>query len=133
MPSWAPYSCLSDQMSSWRDVCELAERLPGARLGEAHEGSPAWYAGRHQFARLRWEDDRELLQVWTGDMDTGSALEERRDVFPVVHTFEYRVTMWCYLDQIDLRETAELLLDSFGIRGGPKRRAAVDPAEFLPR
>lgn len=120
-------------MASWRDVCELAERLPGARLGEAHEGSPAWYAGRHQFARLRWEDDRELLQVWTGDMDTGAALAGRPDVFPVVHTFEYRVTMWCYLDQIDLRETAEFLLDSYGIRGGPKRRAAVDPADFIPR
>ncbi len=120
-------------MASWRDVCDLAERLPTARLGEAHEGSPAWYAGRHQFARLRWDDDRELLQVWTGDMDMGSALAGRRDVFPVVTTFEYRVTMWCYLDQIDRRETAELLLDSFAIRGGPKRRAAVDPAEFLPR
>jgi hypothetical protein len=111
----------------------MAQQLPDARLGEAHEGSPAWYAGRHQFARLRWSDDgRELLQIWTGDMDTEAALTGRRDVFPVVHTFRYRVTAWCYLDQIDLRETAELLLDSYGIRGGPNRRAAVDPSNFLP-
>ncbi|WP_350275956.1 hypothetical protein [Kribbella sp. HUAS MG21] len=120
-------------MTSWREVCELAGRLPDARLGEAHEGSPAWYAGRHQFARLRWDDDgRELLQVWTGDMDAGAALAGRPDVFPVVNSFQYRVTAWCYLDRIDLRETAELLLDSYGIRGGPTRRRAVDPDEFLP-
>jgi hypothetical protein len=120
-------------MTTWRDVCELAERLPDARLGEAHEGSPAWYAGRHQFARLRWGDDgRELLQVWTGDMNAGAALAERPAVFPVVHTFQYRVTAWCYLDQIGPRETAELMLDSYGIRGGPKRARAVDPAQFLP-
>jgi hypothetical protein len=117
----------------WRDVCELAGRLPDARLGQAHEGSPAWYAGRHQFARLRRDDDeRELLQVWTGDMDTEAALTARRDVFVEVHTFQYRVTVWCYLDRIDLREAAELLLDSYGIRGGPRRRAAINAADYLP-
>ncbi|MEV0788785.1 hypothetical protein [Kribbella sp. NPDC050459] len=69
-------------MTTWQDVCALAERLPDARLSEAHEGSPAWFAGRHQFARLRWDDaGRELLQVWTGDMTTQAALAERRDVF----------------------------------------------------
>ncbi|MEU8223111.1 hypothetical protein [Kribbella sp. NPDC048915] len=120
-------------MATWRDVCELAGRLPDARLGEAHEGSPAWYAGRHQFARLRWDNaGRELLQVWTGDMTTQAALAERREVFPVVHTFQYRVTCWGYLDRLDLRETAELLLDSYSIRGGPKRGQAVDPEAFLP-
>ncbi|HEY3560136.1 MAG TPA: hypothetical protein VGL05_21855 [Kribbella sp.] len=119
-------------MATWRDVCALSERLPDARLGEAHEGSPAWYAGRHQFARLRWDDEgRELLQVWTGDMDLGPALAARRDVFPLVHTFQYRVTCWGYLDRLDLREVAELLLDSYGIRGGPKRRKAVDLQQFL--
>jgi hypothetical protein len=120
-------------MTTWQDVCALAERLPDARLGEAHEGSPAWYAGRHQFARLRRDNaGRELLQVWTGDMTTQAALAERREVFPVVHTFQYRVTCWGYLDRIDLREAAELLLDSYTIRGGTKRGQAVDPAEFLP-
>lgn len=39
-------------MSSWRCVSDLARRLPDAVLGEAHEGSPAFYIGRHQFARL---------------------------------------------------------------------------------
>jgi len=120
-------------MSTWADVDALAERLPGATLGQAHEGSPAWYAGRHPFARLRWDDDdHELLQVWTAEMDTASALSERRDAFPVVHAFSFRVTMWCRLDRLDLREVAELLLDSYGARGGARRRQAVDPASFLP-
>jgi hypothetical protein len=105
-------------MVTWRDVCALAEQLPGVRLGAAHEGSPAWYVGRHPFARLRTEDERELLQVWSGDMDVEPALATRRDVFPVVHTFTHRVTMWAYLDSLDRRETAELLLDSWAIRGG---------------
>ncbi|MER7247095.1 hypothetical protein [Kribbella sp. NPDC000426] len=121
-------------MATWQDVCELAGRLPDARLGEAHEGSPAWYAGRHQFTRLRWDDDgRELLQVWTGDMNAGPELAARPDVFPYVQAFQYRITCWCYLDRLDLRETAELMLDSYGIRGGARRRAAVAPDDFLPR
>jgi hypothetical protein len=120
-------------MAAWSDVDALAARLPGASLGQAHEGSPAWYAGRHPFARLRWDDDgRELLQVWTAEMDTARALAGRRDVFPVVQAFSFRVTMWCRLDLLDQRELAELLLDSYGARGGVRRRQAVDPASFLP-
>ncbi|NUR97436.1 MAG: hypothetical protein HOV67_19540, partial [Kribbellaceae bacterium] len=89
-------------------------------------------AGPHQFARLRRDaEDRELVQVWTGDLDLGPALAARRDVFPVVHTFQYRVTCWGYLDRLDLRELSELLLDSYGIRGGPKRRQAVDLEQFF--
>ena len=86
----------------------------------AHEGSPSWSAGSHQFARLRWDDDgRELLQTWTGDM----TLERRAGgaaatAFPVVHTFRYRVTSWAVLERLDRREVAELLLDSYAIRGG---------------
>ena len=110
-------------MATWADVDELAGRLPGAEVGVAHEGAPAWYAGRHTFARLRWDDDgRELVQVWTGEMDTGQALAGRRDTFVRIDTFRYRVTMWARLDRLDRRELAELLLDSYDIRGGRRRR-----------
>lgn len=122
-------------MSTWANVDELAGFLPDAVRGRAHEGSPAWYAGRHIFARLRYDDadpERELVQVWTGEMDTEAALAQRRDVFLVVHAFQYRVTMWAHLDMLDRRELAELLLDSYGIRGGPSRRARVDLGRFLP-
>jgi hypothetical protein len=119
-------------MLTWDDVDRLCGRLPGATRGRAHEGSPAWYAGRHQFARLRDDEGRAMLQFWSGDMVTSEFVGERRVVFRVIHAFRYRVSVWAYLDRLDLRETAELVLDSFAIRGGARRRAAVDPAAFLP-
>jgi hypothetical protein len=113
-------------MATWADVDGMAGRLPGAELGVAHEGSPAWYAGRHTFARLRRDDDgRELVQVWTGEMDTEQALAGRRDTFVRIDTFRYRVTMWARLDRLDTDELAELLLDSYDIRGGRRRRGDV--------
>ena len=82
-------------MATWADVDELAGRLPGAERAVAHDGSPAWRAGRHTFARLRCGDDGdELVQVWTGEMDTEEALAGRRDVFVHIDTFRFRVTLW---------------------------------------
>jgi hypothetical protein len=110
-------------MPTWDDVEELAGRLPGAERTVAHEGSPAWRAGRHTFARLRVDDDgRELVQVWTGEMDSEQALDGRRDTFVRIDTFRFRVTMWARLDRLDRRELAELLLESYDIRGGRRRR-----------
>ncbi|MDE9365058.1 hypothetical protein PZ938_05510 [Luteipulveratus sp. YIM 133132] len=120
-------------MTGWDDVSDVCGRLPGAELGEAHEGSPAWYAGRHPFARLRWDEcDRELLQVWTAQMDTAQVLGGRRGTFPVIHTFSHRVSLWAVLDDLDRREVTELLLDSYGARGGRRRLAAVDVEALLP-
>lgn len=119
-------------MATWSDVDELAGRLPGAVLGIAHEGSPAWHARRHTFARLRWDDDgRELVQVWTGEMDTEAALAGRRDTFVRIDTFRFRVTVWARLDRLDRRELAELLLESYDIRGGRRRRGQTDLADLL--
>lgn len=120
-------------MAAWRDVDELAVRLPGAELGTAHEGWPAWYAGRHTFARLRVDDGdgAELVQVWTGEMDTEQALAERRDTFVRIDTFRYRVTLWARLDRLDRRELAELLLESYDIRGGRRRRGDTDLGDLL--
>ena len=119
-------------MATWADVEQLCGRLPGAERGRAHEGSPAWFAGRHPFARLRWDDaDRELVQVWTGEMDTGPALAGRRDTFVRIDTFRFRVTMWARLDRLDRRELAELLLDSNDVRGAPRRRAGTGLDDLL--
>jgi hypothetical protein len=38
-------------------------------------------------------------------------LAARREVFPVVSVFTYRVSSWAYLDRLDLREMSELVLD----------------------
>ncbi|MEP7333485.1 MAG: hypothetical protein ABI692_15510 [Terracoccus sp.] len=119
-------------MASWPDVCHVAARLPGALLGEAHEGSPAWYAGRHPFARLRVDDEgRELVQVWTGEMDSEPALAAHRETFVRIDTFRFRVSLWARLDRLDRRELAELLLDSYDVRGGRRRRGAVGLVDLL--
>jgi hypothetical protein len=119
-------------MPTWPDVDELAGRLPGAERTVAHEGSPAWRAGRHTFARLRVDDNgRELVQVWTREMDAALALAGRRDVFVRIDTFRFRVTLWARLDRLDRRELAELLLDSYDVRGGPRRRGDIGLADLL--
>ena len=121
-------------MATWDDVTDLVQGLPDARATSAHEGSPSWSAGSHQFARLRWDDDgRELLQTWSPDMSLGEALDARRDVFPVVHVFRFRVSTWALLERLDRREVAELLLDSYAIRGGLRRGQAVDETRYFAR
>ena len=119
-------------MATWADVEQMAERLPGAEPMVAHDGRPAWRAGRHTFARLRLDDDGgELLQVWTDVMDTEQALAGRRDTFVHIDTFRFRVTVWDRLDLLDRRELAELLLESYDVRGGPRRRGGVGLTDLL--
>jgi hypothetical protein len=118
-------------MPTWSDVTALALRLPDARLGTVHDGSPAWYAGRHPFARYREDLGREIVQLWSGDMDLEAQLSRRRGTFLRIDTFEYRVTVWAFLDQLARRELAELLLDSYRIRGGKRRGERVEEALYF--
>jgi hypothetical protein len=109
-------------MASWRDVERIAVTLAGARPGVAHEGSPTFDVGRHPFARLRWDDDgREVLQFWSMDLGSEQALADRRDTFFVVHTFSVKVSIWAYLDGLEVDELTELLTESWlarrGVRG----------------
>jgi len=118
-------------MPTWSDVDALAARLPDAERGEAHEGSPAWYAGRHVFARHRLDDTGEVVQLWSGDMDLESQLAPRRETFVRIDTFEYRVSIWALLHRLGSRELAELLLDSYAVRGGVRRAGRVDEAAYF--
>ncbi len=118
-------------MPTWSDVDALALRLPDAERGLAHEGSPAWYAGRHMFVRYREDDGRQVVQLWSGDMDLERQLAPRGDTFVRVDTFEFRVSVWALLDRLDPRELAELLLDSYRIRGGIRRAGRVDETTFF--
>jgi hypothetical protein len=118
-------------MPTWDDVTDLARRLPAADLGAAHDGSPAWYAGRHPFARLREHEGCQVVQVWSGDMDLGAQLAGRRDTFVRIDTFDFRVTVWARLDRLRPRELAELVLDSYRIRGGARRASRVDEAAYF--
>jgi hypothetical protein len=118
-------------MPTWDDVTDLARRLPDAVLGEAHEGSPAWYAGRHTFARYREDGGREVVQLWSGDMDLEAQLAPRHATFVRVDTFDFRVSVWARLDRLGMRELAELMLDSYRIRGGVRRAERVDEEAFF--
>jgi hypothetical protein len=118
-------------MADWRDVVDLVSAMPDATLGEAHQGSPAWYAGRHQFARLREVDGHAVVQLWSGDMDVGRQLAPRRETFVRIDPFDFRVSVWARLGRIGRRELAELLLDSYRIRGGIRRAGRVDEAAYF--
>ncbi len=120
-------------MATWDDVTRLVTALPDAEPGEAHEGSPAFYAGRHQFARRREVDGHPVVQVWSGDLDLGRQLAARSETFVRIDTFDFRVSVWARLDRLEVRELAELLLDSYRIRGGVRRAARVDEARFFGR
>ncbi len=110
-------------MATWADVERIALALDRAVPGVAHEGSPTIDVGRHPFARLRWDDEgREILQFWSLDLATGSALADRRDTFFVVHNFAVKVSVWAWLDRLDVDELTEILTDSWLARRGVRPR-----------
>jgi hypothetical protein len=83
------------------------------------------------FARYREDDGRQVVQLWSGDMDLERQLSSRRETFVRIDTFDFRVSVWALLDRLDPRELAELLLDSYGIRGGVRRAGRVDETTFF--
>jgi hypothetical protein len=109
-------------MATWDDVVQVAETLPGAKPGFAHDGAPTYDIGRHPFARLRRDDvGREILQFWTQDLATEAMLADRRDTFFVIDTFKVKVSVWAWLDRLDRPELEEIITDSWlarrGVRG----------------
>jgi len=48
-----------------------------------------------------------------------------------IDTFDFRVSVWALLDRLDPRELAELLLDSYAVRGGVRRAERVDEGTFF--
>ena len=105
-------------MASWRDVERIASGLRGARPGVADEGLPTYDVGRHPFARLRWEDDREVLQYWSLEHDSALALADRSDTFFRIDTFKVKVSIWAWLDRLDEQELTEIVTDSWRARRG---------------
>ena len=106
-------------MATWQDVERLALALPGARTGVSHDGDPAIVVGRHPFARLRWDDaGRELVQLWSLDLDSAAALADRAETFVRVDTFKVKVSIWARLDRLDEVELGELLEESHRARRG---------------
>ncbi len=54
-----------------------------------------------------------------------------RDTFCRIDTFDFRVSVWAWLDRLGSRELAELMLDSYRIRGGVRRGGRVDERVFF--
>jgi hypothetical protein len=105
-------------VATWRDVERIASSLEGATPGLSHQGEPTFDIGRHPFARLRLDGDREVLQFWSLDLDSALALADRGDVFLRVDTFKVKVSIWAWLDAIGVDELAEILADSWRARRG---------------
>jgi hypothetical protein len=105
-------------MASWRDVERVASSLEGATPGVSHTGEPTFDIGRHPFARLRFDGDREVLQYWSLEPDSALALADRADVFIRVDTFKVKASIWARLDALTPGELTEILTDSWLARRG---------------
>ncbi len=105
-------------MATWEDVVRISLSLTGATSGAAPDGEPTCDVGRHPFARLRRDDDGELLQLWSLERDSALALADRSDVFVRVDTFRVKVSIWARLDRLEVDELTELLTDSWKARRG---------------
>jgi hypothetical protein len=66
-------------------------------------------------------------------LSLGDALQGRGDDFPVIHVFRHRVSTCAVLGRLSRQEVAELLLDSYAIRGGFRRGEAVDEQAYFDR
>lgn len=105
-------------MATWRDVERIASSLEGAKPGWSPAGEPSYDVGRHPFARLSLDGDREVLQYWSLELDSALALAERADVFFRVDTFKVKVSVRAWLDRLGVDELTEILTDSWRARRG---------------
>ncbi len=111
-------------VATWRDVERIAAGLTGAKSGVASDGSPTFDVGRHHFARLRWDEDgTEILQFWTQDPHTENLLADRRDTFFRVDTFKVKVSVWAWLELLELDELTDIVTGSWLARRGVRPRA----------
>lgn len=110
-------------MATWDDVGKIALRLPEATPGQAHEGSPAYDVKGKQFARLRWDDGREILQFWSNE-GRDELVRAKPEAYWVVKAFPSAVFAW--LDQVDATELDEIVTDSWLARA-PKRLVKANP------
>lgn len=119
-------------MATWKDATDLCDGLPESVLGEAHEGSPAFYCGPKPFARLRWPDERQVLQVWTADVGVAEALAASDlDIYWRAHAFLANATVFCWLDAMSADDLREVVIDSWLARA-PRRVVKAHPEVKAP-
>ena len=113
-------------VTTWREAERIALTLPEAELGEAHEGSAAVFVRGRQFARLRWDGDRELLQVWLADAAlVAPYVDEDPETYRAIPGYSKLVVLGV-LDRLEDATVRELLVESWAARA-PKRLVAAHP------
>jgi hypothetical protein len=113
-------------VTTWREAERIALTLPDAELGEAHEGSAAVLVRGRQFARLRWDGDRELLQVWLADPElVAPCVDEDPETYRAIPGYS-KLVLLGLLDRLDSAPVRELLVESWAARA-PKRLVTVHP------
>ena len=80
-----------------------------------------------RFTRLGKElralsDNMALAEVSGIDLDSEAALADRADTFFAIHTFTVKVSIWAWLDRLDVQELTEILTDSWLARRGVRHR-----------
>jgi len=113
--------------ANWDDVGTIALTLPEVTAGQAHEGSPTYHVAGRQFARLRHDENRQILHFWVADLGAKQALmESEPSTFWTVRAFATHSSLWAWLDRLDRGELRELLIESWQARA-PKRLAKSHP------
>jgi hypothetical protein len=114
-------------MANRDDVGTIALTRPEVTAGQAHEGSPAYDVAGRQLARLRHDEDRQILHFWVADLGAKKALMKSEPVtYWTVQAFATHSSLWAWLDRLDQLELRELLVESWQARA-PKRLAKAHP------
>jgi hypothetical protein len=126
-------SAYAPTVTTWREAERVALTLPEAERGEAHEGSPAVWVRNKQFARLRWDGDRELLQVWVADPAlVPTYVEEDAVTYRAIPGYSRHVVL-AALDRLNLACARELVVESWAARAPMRLVTARGPPLNRPR
>jgi hypothetical protein len=104
-------------MATWTDAERIGLGLPETTRGDAHEGSPALFVRRQQFARLRWSDaGDEILQFWVPDADLVQAfVHDDPETYGGAPGYSKKVVM-ASLPRLEGQTLRELLVESWTCR-----------------
>jgi hypothetical protein len=111
-------------VATWADVERVGLGLPETQLGDSHGGEPVVLVRTRQFARLRHDDDDEVLQFWVPDEDLVAAyVTSSPGVFRGAPGFSRKVVM-ARLSAVGEVELREVLVESWACRDTATLRTA---------
>lgn len=102
-------------MVSYEDVRRAALALPGAYEQESYGGQPSWRTKSRMFTWIR--DEPEALVVWVESLEEKDALlQSEPDKFFATPHYDGHPLLLVRLDAVDVRETKELITESWRLR-----------------